>query len=345
MPNEHVYIIAEAGINHGGDMGVAREMVARAARAGVDAVKFQSFTADGLTHATLAADQHEFFARYELSRSEHAELAGLCREHGVDFLSTPFDFGMADLLQELGVPAFKIASCDLTNLPLIRHCAAVGKPLYISTGMGNLAEAQAARAAALAAGAPRVVLLQCTTNYPTAYGDVQLRALAALAEPGGPARDADGEQGGAPHPVGFSDHSIGNWCCFGAVALGAVVIEKHFCLDKSAPGPDIACSCDPAELAELVQGIRALEQALGTPGKRQLTGEADIARIARRGVYYATDLPAGHSLTPADLRFLRPVSSLSPAEADQLLGATLHTAVRAGAAAERAHVVAADAAD
>jgi sialic acid synthase SpsE len=311
-------------------MAVAREMVQRAAACGVDAVKFQSFTADGLTHAQLAADQHAFFAQFELSRAEHAELAALCREHGVDFLSTPFDFGMADLLAGLDVPAFKIASCDLTNLPLVRHCAAYGKPLYISTGMGDLAEAQAARAAALAAGAPRVVLLQCTTNYPTAYADVQLRALAALATAGGPAAAA------SPSEIGFSDHSIGNWCCFGAVALGAVVIEKHFCLDKSAPGPDIACSCDPAELAELVRGIRALEAALGTADKHMLPSEEAIARIARRGVYYAADLPAGHVLGAADLRFLRPASALSPAQADALLGGALRQAVSAGAAASLA---------
>ena len=346
MDTKHVYIIAEAGVNHGGDMAVAREMVTRAAAAGVDAVKFQSFTADGLTHAALAADQHAFFAQFELSRAEHAELAALCGEHGVDFLSTPFDFGMADLLAELDVPAFKIASCDLTNLPLIRHCAAFGKPLYISTGMGDLAEAQAALDAACTAGAPRVVLLQCTTNYPTAYPDVHLRALEALASVGAEQCSARaGDEGSGPSiarplpaAVGFSDHSIGNWCCFGAVALGATVIEKHFCLDKTAPGPDIACSCDPAELADLVRGIRALEAALGEPGKHRLASESAIATIARRGVYYASDLPAGHILGASDLRFLRPASTLSPAQADELLGRALRQDVSSGQAATRTDV-------
>ena len=159
-----IYLIAEAGINHGGDLAVAARMVEAAAAAGVNAVKFQSFTAKGLTHEVLAADQHEFFARFELSRDEHARLAALCRQHGVDFLSTPFDFAMADLLNELSVPAFKIASCDLTNLPLIEHCARFGKPLYMSTGMGNIEEARQAYHAARAAGSPRAVLLQCTTN-------------------------------------------------------------------------------------------------------------------------------------------------------------------------------------
>jgi N,N'-diacetyllegionaminate synthase len=315
------YIIAEAGINHGGNLDVAAQMVTVAARAGVDAMKFQSFTADGLTHSVLAADQHEFFARFELSRAEHAKLAGLCHDAGVDFLSTPFDFGMAQMLADLGVPAFKIASCDLTNLPLIRFCARFGKPLYISTGMGGFAEAKAAADAAREAGSPRVVLLQCTTNYPTAHADVNLRMLAALREAGG------GE-------AGFSDHSVGNYACFAAVALGACVIEKHFCLDKSAAGPDIPGSCGPDELADLVAGIRAIEQALGSGDKQMIASERDIAAIARRSIFYAQDLPAGHVITEADLAFLRPASGLSPARADELTGKPLAHAVNAGAAAK-----------
>lgn len=315
------YIIAEAGINHGGDVAIAARMIQAAAQAGANAVKFQSFTAKGLTHAVLAADQHEFFERYELSRQEHGQLAGLCRESGVDFLSTPFDFGMADMLAELAVPAFKIASCDLTNIPLIVHCASFGQPLYISTGMGSLDEVRQAYRAALAAGSPRVVMLQCTTNYPTAHGDVNLRAMQAM-------RD------GAGCPIGFSDHSIGNWACFAAVALGAEVIEKHFCLDKSAAGPDIPGSCDPGELAELVQGIRAVELALGDAGKAMRDSEREIARIARRGIYYARDLLAGHALTAADLTFLRPQGGLSPARAGELLGRRLARDVSAGAPAQ-----------
>jgi sialic acid synthase SpsE len=177
-----VYVIAEAGINHGGDVEVAERMIDAAAAAGADAVKFQSFTAKGLTHELLVADQHAFFARFELSREEHRRLAEYCRRAGIDFLSTPFDFNMADLLAELGVPAFKIASCDLTNIPLIEHCAAFGKPLYISTGMGDLDEVRGAYRAALTAGSPRVVMLQCTTNYPTAYEDVDLSATAIMRE-------------------------------------------------------------------------------------------------------------------------------------------------------------------
>lgn len=314
--SQPVYIMAEAGINHGGDLAVAARMVEAAAAAGVDAVKFQSFTAGGLASAARAPEQHAFFKQYELSREEHRELAALCARAGVAFLSTPFDFGMADLLAEIGVPAFKIASCDLTNLPLIEHVAAKGRPLYISTGMGDLGEARSAIKAALAAGCPRAVPLQCTTNYPTAYPDVHLRAMRAL-------MDITGE-------AGFSDHSLGNYACFGAVALGARVIEKHFCLDKSAPGPDIACSCDPAELADLVRGIRAIEQALGDPRKQRLDSECEISTIARRSIFYVRDLPAGHRLSLSDLTFLRPGTGLSPARARELAGQTLARAVKAG---------------
>lgn len=313
----HAYLIAEAGINHGGNMDVAAQMITVAAEAGVDAVKFQSISAGGLTHAVLAADQHEFFTRYELTRDEHRKLAWLCSERGVHFISTPFDFGMVDLLAELDVPAFKIASCDLTNLPLIEHAARYRRPLYISTGMGDVAEARTAYQAAVAAGAPRVVLLQCTTNYPTAYPDVNLKAMQALAA-------------GASCEVGFSDHSVGNYCCLAAIALGAVVIEKHFCLDKAAPGPDIAGSCGPAELVDLVRGIRAVEQALGGAEKTMRESEREIAAIARRSIYYAHDLPAGHVLELADFAFLRPAAGLSPARVGELLGRALTSRVTAG---------------
>src|SRR5690606_3165542 len=208
------------------------EMVRRAAAAGADAIKFQSFTASGLAHDSLAADQHEFFSRYELGRDEHMKLRELCRDTGIDFLSTPFDSSMLALLEELHVPAYKIASCDLTNLPFIAEVAARRKPMYISTGMGSMDEVWRAYETAVEHGCPQVVMLQCTTQYPTPYPQVNLRAMLAMYDEVG-------------CDVGFSDHSIGNYCCLAAVGMGACVIEKHFCLDKSADGPDIAGSCDP----------------------------------------------------------------------------------------------------
>lgn len=316
-----VYIIAEAGINHGGDIAVARRMVEVAAAAGVDAVKFQSFTAKGLTHEKLAADQHEFFAKYELTRDEHVQLAEACREFSVDFLSTPFDFEMVDLLDSLGVPAFKIASSDLTFLPLIEYAAQKGKPMYISTGMGNVEESKVACSVALLHGSPRVVLLQCTTNYPTAYADVNLLAMRTLRAHIG----AD---------VGFSDHSIGNYCCFAAVALGATVIEKHFCLDKSLSGPDIPGSADPLELADLTAGIRSIEQALGSGAKAMRESEKSVATVARRSIYYTSMLAARHVLERRDFIFLRPGSGMPPADVDKLLGRPLAKDVAPGAMAQ-----------
>jgi sialic acid synthase SpsE len=280
-------------------------------------VKFQSFTAKGLAHAALAHDQHEFFRRYEMTQAEHEALAGVCSELGVDFLSTPFDFQMVDLLASLGVKAFKIASGDLTFLPLIRHAASYKLPMFISTGMGNIAEARQAHDAAREAGCPRVVLLQCTTNYPAAYGDVNLKAMHAL-------RDEVG------CGVGFSDHSVGNYCCLAAAALGAEVIEKHFCLDKSQSGPDIACSADPAELAGLVHGVRSIEEALGSGEKAMREAEREVAQVARRSIFYVRDLPAGHVLEPGDFTFLRPATGLSPARVEELLSRPLNHAVHGG---------------
>lgn len=321
MPTARVYIIAEAGINHGGDIALAQRMVEEAARAGADAVKFQSFTAKGLTHEQLAADQHEFFARYELTREEHVLLSHACRANNVDFLSTPFDFEMVDLLDSLGVPAFKIASSDLTFLPLIEYAAQRRKPMYISTGMGNIAEARLAYNTALQHGCPRVVLLQCTTNYPTGYSDVNLLAMHTL-------REQIGSE------IGFSDHSIGNYCCFAAVALGAVVLEKHFCLSKSQPGPDIPGSCTPEELADMVRGVRNIELALGSGAKEMRAAEKDIAAVARRSIYYTGALAEGHVLQRRDFIFLRPGTGMSPADVSLLLGRPLVREVAGGALAQ-----------
>ena len=312
-----VYVIAEAGINHGGDMAVAAEMVRVAAAAGVNAVKFQSFTAAGLAHPGLAADQHEFFSRYELDREQHLELSRLCREHGVDFLSTPFEAGMLEMLEELRVPAYKIASCDLTNLPFIEKVAALRRPMYISTGMGNMDEVWRAYETAVENGCPQVVMLQCTTQYPTPWPQVNLRAMLAIQEEVG-------------CDVGFSDHSIGNYCCLAAVALGACVVEKHFCLDKSAPGPDIAGSCDPVELVDLVRGIRAIEQAMGRRHKEMQDSEQPRAAVARRSAFYAGNMGPGHVLCEEDLQFLRPGGGLEPREAMLLLGRELRGSVRQG---------------
>lgn len=259
------YIIAEIGVNHMGDLTLAQQMVRRAAACGVNAVKFQSFTADKLVNPAYAPEQHQFFKRHELSYKDHVLLAKECKMRGVDFLSTPFDPVAVDMLDSLGVPAFKIASGDLTYLPLIRHAASKGKPLYISTGMGTFDEVHTAAVEAMLHGAAQVVLLQCTSTYPTKPWDVHLRAMGTMG-----------------FSYGYSDHTIGNYCCFAAAGMGAAVIEKHFCLDRLGNGPDLSCSAIPTEMDDLVRGIRTIENALGDPEKRRLDCEVEMVKTARR---------------------------------------------------------------
>jgi sialic acid synthase SpsE len=302
-----VFIIAEAGINHSGDMCVARAMIRVAAECGADAIKFQSFTAEELASRNYAPEQYEFFKRFELTDEQHETLAAECRSAGIEFLSTPFDFGKADLLERLGVSAYKIASCDLTNIPLIEHIARKGKPMYISTGMGALDEARRAYDAARGAGSPRVVMLHCTTLYPTPYSEANLRAITEMA------REFDGE-------VGFSDHTVGNYACFAAVALGARVIEKHFTLDKTLEGPDIPGSCDAVELADLVRGVRAIETALGDGGKRARDAEGAMIAVARRSVFAARAIRCGQRVTNDMLSYKRPGTGIPPDQAHSLIG-------------------------
>jgi len=302
-----IFIIAEAGINHNGDINVAREMIQKASNAKVDAIKFQSFTAAELASKNYAPDQYEFFKRFELSENDHRMLADECKRIGIEFMSTPFDFEKADMLERLQVDVFKIASCDLTNIPLIKHVAKKKKPMFISTGMGSLDETKAAYNAALDAGCPRAVMLHCTTLYPTPYSEANLLAILEMAE----------HFGGN---VGFSDHTIGNYSCIAAAALGAKVIEKHFALDKSVEGPDIPGSCDYEELADLVNGIRAVEEALGTGIKTAQPSELDMIAIARRSIFSANSIPAGTVISEEMLAFRRPGDGIKPSQADEIIG-------------------------
>ena len=333
------YVVAEIGCNHCGDFGLCLDMIRSAAACGADAVKLQKRTNEELfTPAALAEpyrSEHAYGPTYGEHRAaldwfgykEFVQAADLARSLGLAFIATPFTQVDAEFLTRRGieVDAFKIASCDLTNTPLIEHCSRYGKPLYISTGMGSLAEARQACESAAAAGSPKAVLLQCTTNYPTAHQDVNLLAMCTLKERIG-------------CHVGFSDHSIGNWACYAAVALGAEVIEKHFCLDKAAEGPDIPGSCGADELSDLLAGNRAIELALGDGEKAIRDSEREMATVARRSIYYAGNFEAGHVLTPTDLRFLRPAGGMSPARTKELLGRTLARAVQAGDAAHPADV-------
>jgi len=318
-PGQPVFVIAEAGVNHNGDLQMARALIDVAVEAGADAVKFQTFSADRLvtTDAPKAEyqlqttgdreSQFEMLRRLELSADEHRELQSYCNERGIIFLSTPFDEEAVDLLDELGVPAFKISSGDLTNSPLLEYVASKGKPVILSTGMSELSELIEAVSVLNTAGCENPVLLHCVSNYPAVPSEVNLRAMQTMRS----AFDV---------PVGFSDHTKGIDVAIAAVALGACVIEKHFTLDRTLFGPDHRASLEPAELRGLVRSIRRVESALGSGRKVPAPSEIETAKVARRSLVAARDIPAGATLERAMVVMRRPGTGLSPAMIDTVLG-------------------------
>jgi len=298
---EGVFVIAEAGVNHNSDLELAKRLVDVAVQAGVDAVKFQAFIPEHVVakgagvavyqRARVPGDdesQLELLRRLALKEEEFRQLKGYCDRAGVNFLATPFDYYNADLLDEIGVPAFKISSGDLTNHPLLRHVAGKGKPLILSTGMATLGGVEEALEVVRRAGADSVTLLHCTSNYPAAYGDVNLRAMVTL-------RHAFGL------PVGYSDHTLGIEVAVAAAALGARVVEKHLTLDRGMAGPDHQASLEPEELAAMVQAIRNVEQALGDGIKRPAGAEIEVMGATRRSLVAACDIAAGELITAEKL--------------------------------------------
>lgn len=314
-------IIAEAGVNHNGDTALALALVDAAAAAGADVVKFQTFTADSLV--TRSADkaeyqrrrgaagetQHEMLSRLELSRSAHEAIIARCRDRGIQFLSTAFDVESVDLLRGLGVRLFKIPSGEITNLPYLRHIARTGGPVILSTGMATLDDVEAAIRALESAGTPRdrLTVLQCTTQYPAPFEDVNLLAIPAMSRRFGVA-------------AGFSDHTPGIEAAVAAVALGATVIEKHFTLDRTLPGPDHAASLEPAELAALVTAIRHIEAALGDGEKRPMPSELANRDVARKSLVAAAPIRAGELFSEANIAAKRPGTGISPMRLDDVVG-------------------------
>lgn len=313
------FVIAEAGVNHNGSVEIACRLADVARTAGADAVKFQTFKADKLATARApkaayqlgttsnGESQFDMLRALELSDAAHQQILAHCQRSGILFLSSPFDEGSADLLDALGVPAFKISSGELTNLSFLAHVARKSKPIILSTGMSHLAEVEQAVSTIRDAGNLDVILLQCVTNYPAAPADVNLRAMATMAE-------------AFQLPVGYSDHTLGNEVAFAAVALGACVVEKHFTLDRNQPGPDHKASIEPEELAALVRGIRTVEAALGTGRKEPAASEAATAAVARRSLVAAATIPAGAILTDALVTVRRPGTGLSPSLRGQVVG-------------------------
>lgn len=316
-----VLIIAEAGVNHNGDLDLAKGLIDAAAQAGADLVKFQTFSADRLatagaakadyqTQTTGSAEsQHAMLRRLELTRDMHLALIDHCRQRAIGFLSTAFDTQGLDLLAELGLDRFKIPSGEITNLPYLRHVGAFGKPLILSTGMATLGEIEAALDILETAGTPRrrITVLHCNTEYPTPMVDVNLRAMLTIRE-------------AFQVAVGCSDHTPGIEVPIAAVALGATVIEKHLTLDRTLPGPDHQASLEPDEFAAMVRAIRNIEQALGDGIKRPSPSEAKNKPIARKSLVAAVPIRAGEPFTPANLTAKRPGTGLSPMRWDEILG-------------------------
>lgn len=317
------FIIAEAGVNHNGDLELAKKLVAQAAAAGADAVKFQTFTtAKSISRGAPKADyqlastgstenQYEMVRKLELPRASHEVLLQACREHGIDFFSTAFDAESFDMLVELGVDRVKIPSGEITNLPLLRHMARLRLPVLLSTGMATLGEIEAAIAVIEESGTPRelITILHCTTEYPAPMAEVNLMAIPAL-------------RSAFQLPVGYSDHTTGIEVPIAAVALGATVIEKHFTLDRSLPGPDHGASLEPDELAQMVSAIRNIEEALGDGVKRPTASELKNRAIARKSIVAAKPIYAGERFSPENLATKRPGTGISPMRWDEVLGRT-----------------------
>lgn len=318
-PGSPCFVIAEAGVNHNGDLGQALRLVDNAAAAGADAVKFQTFSADRLVirragkaaYQLKATDpqesQYAMLKRLELSYADHERLYNHAAARAITLLSTPFDDESLDLLVALGLPAIKIGSGEVTNLPLLARAAATGRPIILSTGMAYLSEVEDAVRTIESHGAPPLVLLHCVSTYPAAVQDVNLRAMLTLV-------------GAFGLPVGYSDHTLGIAAAVAAVALGACVLEKHFTLDRSLPGPDHRASLEPGELTAMIHTVRDVESALGDGRKRPVDAELDTLRVARKSIVSRVDIAAGATITADMLTTKRPGTGIQPADLGRVVG-------------------------
>jgi N,N'-diacetyllegionaminate synthase len=316
-----VLIIAEAGVNHNGDINLARQLIDVAAEAGADLVKFQTFIADKLvTTQAVKADyqnqttdasesQHAMIRKLELTRDMHVSLIEYCESQGIQFFSTGFDPESIDLLVDLGLESFKVPSGEITNLPYLRHVGSYRKPVILSTGMANLDEIEIALNILENAGTSRkkITVLHCNTEYPTPMIDVNLRAMLTI-------RDKFGVK------VGYSDHTSGIEVAIAAVALGATVIEKHFTLNRNLSGPDHQASLEPDELKNMVTAIRNIEEALGDGVKKPSRSEVKNMPIARKSLVAACEILKGEVFSETNLTTKRPGIGVSPMLWDKVLG-------------------------
>ena len=320
MNNKSTIIIAEAGVNHNGSMESAKKLVVVAADAGADYVKFQTFKADTLVTRSAekaryqknltekSESQFEMIKKLELDKSAHDELIKHCEKKGIRFLSTAFDHDSIELLADLNIPLYKIPSGEITNLPYLRHIGHMGKPIIMSSGMSMLEEIHSALNILLEAGADKeqITILHCNTEYPTPMEDVNLKAMLTI-------RDELGVK------IGYSDHTLGIEVPIAAVAMGATVIEKHFTLDRTLPGPDHAASLEPDELKSMVTAIRNIENAMGSGIKKPSSSEIKNMPIARKSIVAKKSIKKSEKFSEDNLTVKRPGTGISPMEWDNVI--------------------------
>lgn len=321
------FVIAEAGVNHNGDESLALRLIDMAADSGADAVKFQSFKAEKLARpgaekaeyqkrTTGGGDQFSMLRRLEISEDMHRKLKARCDSVGIEFMSTPFDEESADFLVGLGMRRIKVPSGELTNHPFLAHIAGKNLPIILSTGMSTLDEVRESireidgarnRLGFTVPLEKMLTVLHCTSNYPTALENVNLRVIQTLGR-------------SLQLPVGYSDHTDGIVVAVAAVAVGAVVIEKHFTLDRSLAGPDHAASLEPDELTEMVKRVREVERAMGSPTKEPTASEIPVRELVRRSVTLVRDVKTGSAIGRADIALLRPGNGIQPRDLEKIIG-------------------------
>jgi len=315
---EPVFVVAEAGVNHNGSISLGKKLVDAAKKAEADAVKFQTFkTEKVVTKYAKKADyqklagpdesQYEMLKKLELKHEEFAELSNYAKKKDIIFLSSAFDKESVDLLDNLGVPAFKVASGEIVNFPLLRHIARKKKPIILSTGMSAIEEIGDALEVIGKEGAKEIILLHCVTSYPARIEDANLKTIQTLRKR-------------FKLPVGFSDHTLGITVPVAAAALGAVLIEKHFTLDKKLPGPDHKASLEPDELKEMIAAIKDAKKALGTGIRRLTKEEKKIKNLVRRSVVAKANIPKGTIITEDMLDTKRPGSGIDPRHMNLIIG-------------------------
>lgn len=316
---EPCFIIAEAGVNHNGDIDLAKKLIDLAKEAGADAVKFQTFKTEevvirsaekaGYQKETTPSEesQYDMIKKLELSEEDFKDLFTYAQEKGILFLSSPFDKGSVDLLSELGISAFKIPSGEITNFPLLKHIARKRKPIILSTGMATQGEVEEALEVIKAEGIEDIILLHCVSSYPAKIEDMNLKAMETLGNT-------------FKLSVGLSDHSLGLTIPIAAVALGACVIEKHFTLDKNLLGPDHKASLEPDELKQMVKAIRDVERAIGDGIKKPTKDEEENKKAVRRSIVARVDIPEGIAINEGMLGMKRPGTGIAPKSLENIMG-------------------------